>query len=79
LRYDPDRKKPVRQKLADAVQRYEEKFGRTATYCLTHPLDAADLAEPTRKHPGELPVMVEGKNYIGRWMFYVGEEGAETL
>ena len=54
--YDPDRKKPARAKLADAIERYEEKFGRTPLFCLTSPQDAAELAEPSRKFPGDPPV-----------------------
>ena len=58
--YDPDRKKPARAKLADAIARYEEKFGRTPLFCLTSPQDAAELAEPSRKFPGEPPVADPG-------------------
>ena len=35
--YDPDRKKPARAKLAEAIERYEEKFGRKPRFCLTSP------------------------------------------
>ena len=72
--YDPDRKKPARAKLAEAVERYEEKFGRAAKCCLTSPQDALDLAEPSRKFPGDLTLDVQPRNYIARWTFYVGEE-----
>jgi hypothetical protein len=72
--YDPDRKKPARAKLADAVERYEEKFGRAAKCCLTSPQDALDLAEPSRKFPGDLALDVQPRNYIARWTFYIGEE-----
>ncbi len=75
--YDPDRKKPARAKLAEAIERYEEKFGRTPHSCLTSPLDAADLAEPSRKHPGELPVTIQARGYIARWTFYIGDEAAD--
>jgi hypothetical protein len=72
--YDPDRKRPARAKLADAIARYEEKFGRTPRFCLTSPQDAAELAEPSRKYPGELPVAVQARSFIARWTFYVGED-----
>lgn len=72
--YDPDRKKPARAKLAEAVERYEEKFGRPAKCCLTSPQDALDLAEPSRKHPGELALDVQPRQFIARWTFYIGEE-----
>lgn len=74
--YDPDPKKPVRAKLAEAVARYEEKFGATPHFCLTSPTEAAALAEPTRKHPGELPVQVDARSYIARHTFYIGEESS---
>jgi hypothetical protein len=76
--YDPDRKKPARAKLADAIARYEEKFGRTPLFCLTSPQDAADLAEPSRKFPGEPPVSIQARGYIARWTFYIGEDAGET-
>jgi hypothetical protein len=76
--FDPDKKKPARAKLAAAIERYEQKFGRTPLYCLTSPQDASELAEPSRKFPGELPVIVQARGYIGRFIFYIGEEGAET-
>lgn len=75
--YDPDRKKPARAKLADAIERYEEKFGRTPRYCLTSPQDAVDLAEPSRKFPGEPPVAIQARGYIARWTFYIGEDADE--
>jgi hypothetical protein len=75
--YDPDRKKPARAKLADAIERYEEKFGRKPRFCLTSAQDAADLAEPSRKFPGELPVAVQARGYIARWTYYIGEDAGE--
>ena len=74
--YDPDKKKPSRAKLAEAITRYTEKFGRVPRFCLTSPQDAVELAEPSRAHPGELPVQVQARGYIARWTFYVGEDGA---
>jgi len=71
--YDPDRKKPARQKLAEAVQRYSEKFGRAPQMCLTSEADAADLVPATKRHPDPLPVTVEPRRYIARWTFYVGD------
>jgi hypothetical protein len=76
--YDPDRKKPARAKLAEAIERYEEKFGRQARFCLTSPLDAAELAEPSRQFPGEPPVEVQARSYIARWTFYIGEDAGES-
>jgi hypothetical protein len=75
--YDPDRKKPARAKLAEAIERYEEKFGKSPRFCLTSAQDAAELAEPSRKFPGNLPVTVQARAYIGRWTFYIGEDAGE--
>jgi len=77
--YDSDRKKPARAKLAEAIERYMEKFGRSPRFCLTSAQDAAELAEPSRKFPGELPVSVQARSYIGRWTFYIGEDAGETF
>jgi hypothetical protein len=75
--YDPDRKKPARAKLEEAIARYQEKFGRAPRFCLTSPQDAAELAEPSRKFPGEPPVTVRARGFIARWTFYVGEDAGE--
>lgn len=76
--YDPDRKKSARAKLADAIERYTEKFGHAPRFCLTSPQDAVELAEPSRKYPGDLPVTVQARGYIARWTFYVGEDAGQT-
>ena len=68
--YDPDKKKPARQKLEEAIARYAEKFGAAPETCLTNPADAAALAAD-RKAP-KLPIRAVG--YIPRWTFYVGVE-----
>ncbi|MFN8593634.1 MAG: hypothetical protein U0031_19405 [Thermomicrobiales bacterium] len=76
--YDPDRKKSARAKLADAIERYTEKFGRAPRFCLTSPQDAVELSEPSRKYPGDLPVTVQARGYIARWTFYVGEDAGQA-
>jgi len=75
--FDPDKKKPARLKLADAIERYEEKFGARPAACLTNPTEAAELAADA-KAP-KLPVRAAA--YIPRWTFYVGveEEPAAAL
>ena len=70
--YDPDKKKPAREKLAEAVERYAEKFGAAPETCLTSVADAEELGAD-KKAPS-LPV--RGVNYIPRWTFYVGVEDA---
>lgn len=65
--YDPDRKRPAIDKLADAVGRYVEKFGSSPSICLTSSSDAVDLAGKT-----DLPV--RAVSYIARYTYYVGVE-----
>ena len=72
--YDPDRKRPAREKLSEALARYEEKFRRTAEACLTSVEEAAELAAD-KNAPG-LPI--KGVAYIPRYTFYVGREDAPT-
>ncbi len=75
--YDPDKKKPARLKLAEAIERYAEKFGAAPEACLTSPIDAAELAADA-KAPA-LPV--RAANFIPRSTFYIGveHEPAPTL
>ena len=68
--YDPDKKRPARLKLADAIERYAEKFGVPPVACLTNPIEAAELAGDS-KAPN-LPIRAAA--YIPRWTFYVGVE-----
>ena len=65
--YDPDKKVKMKQKILDATTRYEEKFGKPATVVLTHPEHVAEAQAAT-------DILVEGRSYIGRFTFYVGEE-----
>lgn len=74
--YDPDRKKPARAKLSDAMNRYEQKFGEAPLCCLTSPQDAAELAEPSSRYP-EPTIDVQARQYIARWTFYVGMSAGE--
>ncbi|MER3437287.1 MAG: hypothetical protein C4346_06680 [Chloroflexota bacterium] len=68
--YDPDKKRPAREKLRDAIERYIEKFGAEPATCLTSVTDASELAADT-KAP-DLPV--KGVAFIPRHTFYVGVE-----
>jgi hypothetical protein len=79
--YDPDRKKPVRLKLAQAIERYEEKFGHAPDLVLTNPVDAGDLRTPTKADPGDPALPIQEAAYIPRWTFYVGrpEEAPAAL
>lgn len=75
--YDPTKKRPVRDKLAAAIERYEEKFGVTPRTCLIHPLDADELTG------GKFapPIEIRAVSYLPRSTFYVGvaEEPVEAL
>jgi hypothetical protein len=72
--YDPDKKKPARDKVSDAVERYVEKFGGDPVACLTSVPDAEELT--TDKKAPDL--LVRGVHYIPRFTFYVGVEDAPT-
>ena len=74
--YDANKKKHVRAKLAEAIARYQEKFGRYPRICLTSRQDALDLVEPSRKY--ELPgIIIQERPYIARFTFYIGEDAGE--
>ncbi len=76
--HDPDRKKPARQKLHEALARYQEKFPEeTASWCLTSHQDAEELAAPHRRFPGDLPVEIQARGYVSRYVMYLGTEGVE--
>ena len=66
--YDPEKKKPARLKLEEAIERYVEKFGLPPVTCLTNDAEAAELAADP-KAP-DLPT--RGVAFIPRHTFYVG-------
>jgi hypothetical protein len=68
--YDPDKKKPARHKVEEAVERYVEKFGGNPIACLTSVADAADLTADSKA----LDLVVKGVNFIPRFTYYVGVE-----
>ncbi len=70
--YDPDKKYPARAKLAEAIERYVEKFGAQPEVCLTNVADAAELAADQ----GAPNLLIRGVSYIPRFTFYVGVEDA---
>jgi hypothetical protein len=72
--FDSDRKKPAREKLEEAIERYEEKFGRSPTLVLTNPEEAAALRQPSRAYPGEPALPIIEANFIARWTYYIGTE-----
>jgi len=70
--YDPDKKYPTWKKLADAVARYEEKFGESPVSCLTSPEDAQILRGDPQVQRYNLTIV--GAPYVPRHTFYVGIE-----
>jgi hypothetical protein len=68
--YDPDKKKPARRKVEEAMERYVEKFGSDPETCLASATDAAELIDD-KKAP-DIPV--RSVNYLPRFTFYVGVE-----
>ena len=66
--FDADRKKPVAEKIAEARERYVEKFGAEPVVCLVNP---ADVVEGSA-------VELRPATYIGRNCFWIGvDERAE--
>ncbi|MGI9254105.1 MAG: hypothetical protein ACR2J8_10180, partial [Thermomicrobiales bacterium] len=72
--YDPDRKKPAREKLEEGIERYAEKFGKPPTVVLTNPEDAEALRQPSRAYPGEPALDIREARYVARWTYYLGME-----
>ena len=70
--YDPDKKKPARHKVEEAIERYVEKFGGAPEAILTSVADAAELTADTKAPE----LVVKGVNFIPRFTFYVGVEDA---
>lgn len=70
--YDPDKKKPARVKVEDAVERYVEKFGGEPETCLASAVDAEELAAD-----GQAPeIAVRAVHFLPRFTFYVGIDDA---
>lgn len=63
--YDPDKKKPVAEKIADGVARYQDKFGAAPEQVLVSPEDfaAASLS---------VDLIVREFGYIHQHTFYIG-------
>ena len=68
--YDPDKKKPAASKLADAMRRYERKWGRLPSVALVNAADATALGE-------QRGVEVRVAVHVAPNTFFVGEDDAE--
>lgn len=64
--YDPDRKRPVAEKLQDAIERYIEKYGTAPAICLISPADAQGVDRPD--------LILKPVEFIPRHTFYLGRE-----
>jgi len=62
--YDPDKKKKTSTKLAEAVERYEEKYGKSPAVVLVNPADA-------QEHPC---IEVRVVAHVAPNTFFVGED-----
>jgi hypothetical protein len=72
--YDPTKKKPAREKLGDAIERYTEKFGKAPVACLVGSIDGDELrADPA------VTIDVSSVHYIPRNTFYVGEHDEPSV
>ena len=65
--YDPDKKKKPAKKLADAIARYERKWGRTPSVALMNATDVSQLTEETG-------VEVRVAHHVAPNTFFVGED-----
>ncbi|MFN8512059.1 MAG: hypothetical protein U0841_05620 [Chloroflexia bacterium] len=65
--FDANPKKPTAQKIAEAHQRYVEKFGRKPRVCLVNPEDAI----------AESAVELRPLTHISRNCFWIGVDDAE--
>lgn len=72
--YDPDKKKPARHKVDEAVERYRDKFAGPPATCLTSVADAAEL----ERDQAHLDLVVKGVTFIPRFTYYVGVEDPGT-
>ena len=70
--YDPDKRKAATTKLAEAVERYVEKFGADPQLCLTSATDAIELT-------GQTDLPVRAVSFIGRYTYYVGVEETQDI
>ncbi len=66
--FDPEKKKPARTKLAEAIERHVAKFGVAPEVCLVNPIDAAELSADAKAPAIDLRTA----HFLPRWTFYVG-------
>ena len=69
--YDPDKKKTPERKLADAVYRYERKWGRTPSVALMNAADVSQLTDETGLDVRVAP-------HVAPNTFFVGDDEPEV-
>ena len=68
--YDPDKKKATERKLADAIYRYERKWGRKPSVALMNASDVEHLTDETG-------VEVRVAPHVAPNTFFVGDDEPE--
>jgi hypothetical protein len=68
--YDPDKKKATGRKLADAIYRYERKWGRKPSVALVNASDVEHLTDDTG-------VEVRVAPHVAPNTFFVGDDEPE--
>ena len=68
--YDPDKKKAAGHKLADAIYRYERKWGRKPSVAL---MNAADISQLTE----DIGVEIRTAAHVAPNTFFVGDDEPE--
>ncbi len=68
--YDPDKKKDTGRKLADAIYRYERKWGRKPSVALMNAGDASQLTDDSG-------VEVRVAPHVAPNTFFVGDDEVE--
>ena len=73
LWYDNNSKAPLSQRILQAVQYYQSKYGQSPTYCLIHPA-VLKVEQDLSNH--QMPVIVKAAPYVLPNHFWLGiEEG----
>ncbi|MEX1158428.1 MAG: hypothetical protein WEC79_05810 [Thermomicrobiales bacterium] len=70
--YDPDKKKKPERKLAEAIARYERKWGQLPSVALVNVADAAQL-------PEDAGVEVRVAQHVAPNTFFVGDDEPEEV
>jgi hypothetical protein len=77
LWFDDDSRRPLAQKIAEAIARYEERVGEAPSVCQVSPAQAAALASA---RPGQIPrVRIVSDETLRPNHFLVGIEQGEEL